>query len=147
MATKGRRPLLISSPRSTAPPPEDGAGRCLGGTRSRVSGEAPPGHSQIVLTPVDGEGGSGALPTAPCMWEKTVAAVWRIRSLHLSRTKAQYLTPHLVVVVPFEDLWVTMQQLAQPASEVFVAKAGDDMELYGAFCPLPARLQQPVPTG
>ena len=34
-----------------------------------------------------------------------------------------------------------MQQLAQPASEGFVAKTGDDTELYGAFCPLPARLQ------
>ena len=43
--------------------------------------------------------------------------------------------------VPWEDVWVTMQQLAQPASEGFVAKTGDDTELYGAFCPLPARLQ------
>ena len=75
------------------------------------------------------------------MWEKTVAAVWRIRSLHLSRTEAQYLTPHLVEGVPWEDVWVTMQQLAQPTSEGFVAKTGDDTELYGAFCPLPARLQ------
>ena len=44
-----------------------------------------PDPGQIVLTPVDA-GGSGALPTAPSMWEKTVAAVRRIRSLHLSRT-------------------------------------------------------------
>ena len=51
-----------------------------------------PDTGQIVLTPVDG-GGVGALPTAPSTWEKTVAAVWRIRSLHLSRTEAQYLTP------------------------------------------------------
>ena len=36
-----------------------------------------PDTGQIVLTPVDW-GGSGALPTAPSMWEKTVAAVWRI---------------------------------------------------------------------
>ena len=100
-----------------------------------------PDTGQIVLTPVDGGGGSGALPTAPSMWEKTVAAVWRIRSLHLSRTVARYLTPHLVEGVPWEDVWVTMQQLAQPASEGFVAKTGDETELYGAFCPLPARLQ------
>ena len=98
-----------------------------------------PDTGQIVLTPVDG--GVGALPTAPSMWEKTVAAVWRIRSLHLSTTEAQYLTPHLVEGVPWEDVWVTMQQLAQPASEGFVAKTGDDTELYGAFCSLPARLQ------
>ena len=44
-------------------------------------------RGQIVLTPVD-RGGSSALPTAPSMWEKTVAAVGRIRSLHLSRTEA-----------------------------------------------------------
>ena len=69
-----------------------------------------PDTGQIVSTPVDG--GPGALPTAPSMWEKTVAAVWRIRSLHLSRTEAQYLTPHLVEGVPWEDVWVTMQQLA-----------------------------------
>ena len=75
------------------------------------------------------------------MWEKTVAAVWRIRSLHLSRIEAQYPTPHLVEGVPCEDVWVTMQQLAQPASEGFVAKTGDDGELYGAFCPLSAGLQ------
>ena len=43
------------------------------------------GH--IVLTLVDG-GGGGVLPTAPSMWEKTVAAVWRIRSLSLSRAEA-----------------------------------------------------------
>ena len=75
------------------------------------------------------------------MWEKNVAAVWRIRSLHVSTTEAQYLAPHLVEGVPWEDVWVTMQQLAQPASEGLVAKTGDDTELYGAFCPLPARLQ------
>ena len=73
------------------------------------------------------------------MWEKTVAAVWHIRSPHLSTTEAQYLTAHLVEGVPWEDVWVTMQQLAQPASEGFVAKTGDGTELYGAFCPLPAR--------
>ena len=72
------------------------------------------------------------------MWEKTVAAVRRIRSLHLSRTEAQNLTPHVVEGVPWEDVWVTMQHLAQPASEGSVARTGDDTELYGAFCPLPA---------
>ena len=75
------------------------------------------------------------------MWEKTVAIVWRIQALHLSKIEAQYLTPHPVEGVPREDVWVTMQQLAQPASHGFVANTGDDMELYGAFCPLPARLQ------
>ena len=67
--------------------------------------------------------------------------VWRFRSLHLSRTEAQYLTPHLVEGVPWEDVWVSMQLLAQPASDGLVAKTGDDTELYAAFCPLLARLQ------
>ena len=58
-----------------------------------------PDTGQIMLTPVAG-GGGGANPTAPSLWEKTVAAVWHIRSLHLSRTEAQYLTPHLVEGVP-----------------------------------------------
>ena len=48
-------------------------------------------------------------PMAPSLWEKTVVAVWRIRSLHLSRTEAQYLTPHLVEGVPGEYVWATMQ--------------------------------------
>ena len=47
-----------------------------------------PDTGQIVLTPLDGGGGSGALPTAPCMWENTLAAEWRIQSLHLSRIEA-----------------------------------------------------------
>ena len=99
-----------------------------------------PDTGQIVLTPVD-RLGIGALPTAPSMWEKTVAAVWRIRSLHMSRSEAPYLTPHLVEGIPWEDVWVSMQQLAQPALKGFVAKSGDDTKLYGPFCPLPARLQ------
>ena len=62
---------------------------------------------QIILTLVAGGGGWGANPTAPTLWEKTMSAVWRIRSLHLSRTEARYLTPHLVDGVPWEDVWAT----------------------------------------
>ena len=68
-------------------------------------------------------------------------AVWCIQSLHLSRTEAQYLAPHLVEGVPWEDAWATIQQLAQPASKGFVATTGEGVELYGAVCPLPKRLQ------
>ena len=57
------------------------------------------GH--IVLTPVAG-GSCGANPTAPRMCEKTVAALRRIWSLHLSSTEAQHLTPHLVNGVPWK---------------------------------------------
>ena len=97
------------------PPLEDIAGRCFGELGAQYLVKHLPDMGQIVLTPIDGGGGSGALPAAPCMWEKTVAAVRRIRSLHLSRTGARCLTPHLVEGLPWEDVWVTMQQLAQPA--------------------------------
>ena len=70
-----------------------------------------PYTGRIMLTPVAG-GGGGANPTAPSLSEKTIAAVWRIRSLHLSRAEAQYLTPHLIEGVPWEYVWATMQQLA-----------------------------------
>ena len=35
-----------------------------------------------------------------------------------------------------------MQQLAQPASEGFVARTGEGLKLYGAVCPLPKPLQR-----
>ena len=98
-----------------------------------------PDTVQIILMPVHhGEGGANLLDT---LWEKTVAALSCIPSLHLSWTEAQYLTPHLVQGVPWEDVWATMHPLAQPAAEGFVAKMGDDTEMYGAACPLPTQLQ------
>ena len=69
-----------------------------------------------------------------------MAAVWRIRSLHLSRTEAQYLTLHLVEGVPLDDVWATVQQLAQPTTEGFVAMTGEGVVLYRAVCLLPKRL-------
>ena len=66
-----------------------------------------PDTGHIILT-LEDEGGDGACPTAPSMWEKTVAAMSRIRSLQLSLTKLQHLTPHLVNRRPCEDVWATM---------------------------------------
>ena len=67
-----------------------------------------------------------------------MAAMWRIRSLHLSRTQAQYVTPHLIEAVPWEAVWATMQQLAQLVAEGFIAMTGEGVELYGAVCPVAA---------
>ena len=48
-----------------------------------------PDTRQIMLKRVAGRGGGrGANPTAPSLWENTLAAVWRIRSVLLSRTEA-----------------------------------------------------------
>ena len=65
-------------------------------------------------------------------------------SVHLSMTEARYLTPHLVEGVPWDDVCVTMQQLAQPPSEGFVAKTGDDTELY-SLLPVSGAVATPVP--
>ena len=43
-----------------------------------------------------------------------------------------YLTPHLVEGVPTEEVWATMQHLAQPAAEGFVAMMGEGVKLSGA---------------
>ena len=66
-----------------------------------------PDTGRVVLAPVD-EGGDGACPVAPSLWEKTAAAVWRLPSHHLPRIEAQYLAPHLVEGVPWEDVWAMM---------------------------------------
>ena len=100
-----------------------------------------PDTGQIVLTLVAGGGGGDANPTAPTLWEKTVVTMWRIRTLHLSRNEAQYLTPHLLEGVLWEVVWATMQQLAQPAAEGFVATTAQRIQLYGAVCPLPKWLR------
>ena len=85
-------------------------------------------------------GGGGCKPYGTNLVGQ-VAAVWRIRSLHLSSTEAHYLIPHLVEAIPTEDVRATMQHLAQPAAEGFVATTGEGIELYGAICPIPKRLQ------
>ena len=113
----------------------------LGPARPRPSGHGPDRIGAGSQGGGGGSGGGGANPIAPSLWEKTVAAVWRIRLLHLSRTEAQYLTPHPVEGVPREAVWATMQQLKQLAAEGFVAMAGEGVELYGAICPLPKLLQ------
>ena len=84
--------------------------------------------------------GSGAIPTAPTLWEKTVRTVWCIWFLHLSRAEAQSLTPHLVEGVTWEDMWVTMQKPAHPAAD-FAANDGEGTTNYSAVCSLLACMQ------
>ena len=64
---------------------KDGVSRVLG---APYTVQHLPDAGQIMLPPPAGGRGGATNPTAPSPWEKTVAAVWRIRSLHLSRTEA-----------------------------------------------------------
>ena len=146
--SQGKEPLLPYQVQTTEGTPTPAVRRhCLPGARCTLHGATPAEHGPDHVDADSRGGGGGANPTAPSLWEETVAAVWCIQSLHLSRTKAQYLTPHLIEGVPWEDVWATMQQLAQPASEGFVATTGEGAELYGAApsCrPVgPVHVQQP----
>ena len=67
-------------------------------------------------------------------------AVWRIRSLHLSRTEAPYLVGSMAYVVVWEQVYGMLRQLALPKSRAFTAYTGDDMANYGAACYLPDRI-------
>ena len=66
-------------------------------------------------------------------------AVWRIRSLRLSRTKAWYLGSMTYGVV-WEQVCSMLWQLAVPESRAFTAYTGDDTAIYSAACYLPHRI-------
>ena len=93
-----------------------------------------PDSGQILVTRVD-KGWDGSCPTVPPLWETTVAAVLRIRSLYLSGTEVTYLIPHLAEGVHWEDVWATMQLLAQHAAQGLVATTGEGTKLYGVVWP------------
>ena len=104
---------------------------------------------QIVPTP-EKESTSPGSATEPTLWDKTVCAVWRFWSLHLSRTQAQYLTLQLATGVTWPDRYDTLRQLAQPAARALEVVDGNGTIIYGAACPLPARVRhlyecRPIP--
>ena len=65
-------------------------------------------------------------------------AVWRIQSLHHSRTQAQYLVVTYGVV--WEQVYGMLRQVALLESRVFTAYTGDDTAIYGAARYLPDRI-------
>ena len=67
-------------------------------------------------------------------------AVWRIRSLHLSRTEARYLVGSTAYGVVWDRVYGMLQQLALPESRAFTAYMGDDTAIHGADCYLPDRI-------
>ena len=67
-------------------------------------------------------------------------AVWRIRSLHLSRTEVRYLVGSMSYGVLWEQVYGMLRQLALLESRAFTAYTGDDTAIYGAACYLPDRI-------
>ena len=66
------------------------------------------------------------------------------------RTEAQYLTLQLATGITWPDGYDTLQQIAQPPARALEAVDGNGTIIYGAACPLPARVRhlyecRPVP--
>ena len=67
-------------------------------------------------------------------------AVWRIRSLHLSRIGARYLVGSMTYSVVWDQVYEILRQLALSESRAFTAYTGDDTAIHGAACYLPDRI-------
>ena len=74
----------------------------------------------------------------PSMEERLVMAVWRIRSLHVSRT-AGYPVGSMTYGVVWEQVYGMLRKLAASESQAFTAHTEDDTAIHGA-CSLPDRL-------
>ena len=70
----------------------------------------------------------------PSMEERLVIAVWRIRSLHLSRTEARYLVGQMAYVLVWEQVCGMFRKLASPESRAFTACTRDNTTMHGAIC-------------
>ena len=67
-------------------------------------------------------------------------AVWRIRSLHLSRTESRYLVGSMTYGVVWDQVYGMLRQLALPEYRAFTAYTGEDTAINGAACYLPDRI-------
>ena len=76
----------------------------------------------------------------PTLEERLIMGVWRIRSLHLSRTESRYLVGSMTYGVVWDQVDGTLRQLALPESRAFTAYTGDDTAIHGAACYLPDRI-------
>ena len=99
-----------------------------------------PDSGQIVLTLETRV--TRTLRTEPNMQKRLIMAVWRIRSLHLSRTEARYLVGSMSYGVVWEQVYGMLRKLASPESRVFSAYTGEDTAIYGAACQLPNHIGQ-----
>ena len=97
-----------------------------------------PDTGQIVLTPETRV--VATVQPQPTMEERLIMAVWRIRSLHLSRTESRYLVGSMTYGVVWDQVYGMLRQLALPESRAFTAYTGDDTAINGAACYLPHRI-------
>ena len=97
-----------------------------------------PDTGQIVLTPE--RRGVVTVQPEPTMEERLIMAVWRIRSLHLSRTESRYLVGSMTYGVVWDQVYGMLRKLALPESRAFTAYMGDNTTIHGAACYLPDRI-------
>ena len=97
-----------------------------------------PDTGQIVLTPETRV--VATVQPEPTQEERLIMAVWRIRSLHLSRTEYRYLVGSMTYRVVWDKVYGMLRQLALPESRAFTAYTGDDAAINGAACYLPDRI-------
>ena len=97
-----------------------------------------PDRGQLVLTP-ETRIVATVQPEIP-QEERLIMAVWRIRSLHLSRTESRYLVGSMTYGVVWDQVYGMLRQLALPESRAFTAYTGDDTAINGAACYLHDRI-------
>ena len=110
-----------------------------------------PDTGQIVLIPDTRV--TRAVQYEPSMEERLNMAVWRIWSLHLSRSEAQYLLGSMTYGVVWEQVYGMLRNPAIPESRAFTAHTGGNTAIHGAACYLPDRIRHlykcrpPPPSG
>ena len=97
-----------------------------------------PDTGQIVLTPETRI--VVTVQPEPTQEERLIMAVWRIRSLHLSRPESRYLVGSMTYGVVWDQVFGMLRQLALPESRAFTAYTGGDTAINGAACYLPERI-------
>ena len=94
-----------------------------------------PDTGPLVLTPE-----ARVVVTLNLMEERLIMAVWRIRSLHVSRTESRYLVGSMTYGVVWDQVYGMLRQLALPESRAFTAYTGDDRAIHVAASYLPDRI-------
>ena len=99
-----------------------------------------PDTGLIVLTPETRV--TRTLQPEPSMEQRLIVAVWRIRSLHLSRTEARNLVGSMTYGVVWEQVYGMLRRLASPEFRAFTTYSGENRAIYGAACYLADRIVQ-----